>query len=361
MAIPIRITIEDIIAYSSFLSKRASGATLQEIKSALGEPKTDARKVGGLRYLKIIDEREGRIKAAPIAREIAKNKDNEIAFAKVLSQVVLQVPPYWAIVERAYHRDEKSLAAADVGSHWHDNFGDEVSSNEDTLLEQVTTFFQIAEAAGLGKYVVGRRGSPTRMEFNFERLGHLIESAPQPTDLVDQPGAVNRDSSHSQESSVDQEIPPVVERTPRNLGQGIFVAHGKNKMPMEQLKKILEQFKIPYKVAIEEPNLGRPISAKVKETMEACNCAILIFTADEEFKDKDGNTIWRPSENVVFELGASSFLYENRIVIMKEQSVVFPSNYRDVGYIAFEKDQLEAKAMEILRELIGFGIVKIST
>jgi len=41
--------------------------------------------------------------------------------------------------------------------------------------------------------------------------------------------------------------------------------------------------------------------------------------------------------------------------------VEFPANFRDLGYISFTKDQLEAKAMEILKELIGFGIVKVST
>jgi predicted nucleotide-binding protein len=95
--------------------------------------------------------------------------------------------------------------------------------------------------------------------------------------------------------------------------------------------------------------------------MEACNCAILIFTADEEFKTAKGEVIWRPSENVVYELGASGYLYDNRLVIMKEESVTFPSNFRDIGYISFEKDQLDAKAMDVLKELIGFGIVKVST
>jgi predicted nucleotide-binding protein len=68
-----------------------------------------------------------------------------------------------------------------------------------------------------------------------------------------------------------------------------------------------------------------------------------------------------PSENVVYELGASSYLYGDRVVIMKEDSVDFPSNFRDIGYISFATDQLEAKTMEVLRELIGFGIVKVST
>ena len=145
------------------------------------------------------------------------------------------------------------------------------------------------------------------------------------------------------------------------MGQAIFIAHGKDKKPLEQLKRILEQFKIPYRVAIDEPNLGRPIGSKVREIMKSCNCAILIFTADEEFEDRDGKTIWRPSENVVYELGATGYLYDNRIVIMKEDTVDFPTNFRDIGYIPFERDPLEAKTLDIIKELIGFGIVKVST
>jgi predicted nucleotide-binding protein len=99
----------------------------------------------------------------------------------------------------------------------------------------------------------------------------------------------------------------------------------------------------------------------VREVMESCNCAILIFTADEEFKNAEGNQIWRPSENVVFELGASGYLYGNRIVIMKEEGVDSPTNFRDLGYISFSKDALDSKAMDVLKELIGFGTVKVST
>ena len=42
----------------------------------------------------------------------------------------------------------------------------------------------------------------------------------------------------------------------------LFVAHGKNRKPLDDLKNPNE-FKIPYKVAIDEPNKGRPISDKV--------------------------------------------------------------------------------------------------
>jgi predicted nucleotide-binding protein len=140
----------------------------------------------------------------------------------------------------------------------------------------------------------------------------------------------------------------------------IFIGHGKNKVPLQQLEKLLSEYKIPHKVAIDEANKGRPISQKVAELMEECGAAIIIFTSDEEFKDTNGETIFRPSENAIFELGAASAMYGSRVVIFKESGVNFPSNFRDIGYIEFEKDRLDAKVNELFRELIGFRLITVS-
>lgn len=140
----------------------------------------------------------------------------------------------------------------------------------------------------------------------------------------------------------------------------IFLGHGKNRRPLEQLIKILDEYGIPHKEAIAEANAGRPIPTKVAETMRECGAAILIFSADEEFRDADGNEIWRPSENVIHELGASSVLYDSRIVIFKEETVTLASNFASIGYISFEKDKLSDKGIDLFRELVRFKIVNIS-
>jgi len=70
--------------------------------------------------------------------------------------------------------------------------------------------------------------------------------------------------------------------------------------------------------------------------------------------------VYRPSENVVFELGAASVLYGSRIIIFRDSRVQFPANFRDIGYITFEPGQLAAKVNELFRELIGFGLIKVS-
>lgn len=140
----------------------------------------------------------------------------------------------------------------------------------------------------------------------------------------------------------------------------IFLGHGKNRGPLQQLEKFLSEYKIPYKVVVDEANKGRPISQKVADSMHECGAAIIIFTADEEFKDPNGQVIFRPSENAIFELGAASALYGSRVIIFKEAGVTFPTNFRDIGYIEFDKDRLDAKVSELFRELIAFKLIMLS-
>lgn len=153
--------------------------------------------------------------------------------------------------------------------------------------------------------------------------------------------------------------PPPADLAPARKN-AIFVGHGGNRKPMEQLVKILNEYGIPHREAVDEANRARPIPQKVAETMRECGAAILVFTADKEYFDKDGEPIWRPSENVSHELGAASVLYGERIVVFKEQGIELPSNFSSVGYIEFEKDKLIDKGIELFRELVSMKILSIS-
>lgn len=154
----------------------------------------------------------------------------------------------------------------------------------------------------------------------------------------------------------DRESEPAVPKRPNKL----FVGHGRNKKPLEQLTKTLRDFGIPHIVAEDEPNSGRPISQKVRDTMNQCGAAILIFSADVEYFDEDGKSVWRPSENVDHELGAAAVMYDDRVILFKEDSISLASNFSGIGYIPFEKDKLDAKTNDLLRELIAFKILKVS-
>lgn len=155
-------------------------------------------------------------------------------------------------------------------------------------------------------------------------------------------------------------IPTKKSSTPKmRAHKQIFIAHGQNKVPLKQLETILDQYKIPYQVATEDPQVSRPISKKIADIMKKCSSAIFIFTTDEEYTDLENNKRYSPSDNVFYELGAATILYENRIVILKEDGISFPNDFRDFGYISFGKDNITAKSMELLKELIKLDFIKI--
>lgn len=159
-------------------------------------------------------------------------------------------------------------------------------------------------------------------------------------------------------SSPPSPAPP--EGLTRPESRQFLIAHGWDKEALQQVQNILNRFHIPYVVAQEEPSAGRPISQKVHDLIKSCSAGIFIFSADQEFRNKDGETIWRPRENVIYELGAASLEYGQRIVVFKERGVYFPSDFSDLGHIEYEKGKLEAKAMDLIMELIALGAVKIT-
>ncbi|HZT16019.1 MAG TPA: TIR domain-containing protein [Gaiellaceae bacterium] len=175
------------------------------------------------------------------------------------------------------------------------------------------------------------------------------------------------DGAESSLGTTAPKVPPalVPPSAPASLAtparpKAIFIGHGPNNVPLTQLTKILDEYGLPYKVAEYEPSAGRPISQKVADLMGECGAAILIFTADRELRDLEGNPVWMSSGNVAHELGAASVMYDGRVVIFKELGVDLASNFSGIGYIEFEKDKLSAHGIELFRELVHFKLVKIS-
>lgn len=170
-----------------------------------------------------------------------------------------------------------------------------------------------------------------------------------------------QESPSKEENSdiVDQQSPIPVKETEKISAapRPIFIAHGKNKKPLDQLIEILKGFNVPYKVAVNEPHAGRPIPQKVKDLMNECGSAIFIFSKDGENTTESGETI--PNMNVVFELGAASVLYGEKVVIFKEDGLKFSSDFDSLGHISFEADKLDAQAMNLFKELISMGFLKV--
>lgn len=216
---------------------------------------------------------------------------------------------------------------------------------------------------GANPYVLREAGPPVAAE-EGEGGGPGTQPVEPPTVAIDVVAPAARVPSVTLDAPTPAPTPPAAapasEPTTSAANRQFFIAHGRDRTALAQLQSILKDLDIPYVVAEDEPNVGRPISQKIADLMRACSAGIFIFSGDEEVTDPGGNIVKRPRPNVVYELGAASLLYGQRIVIFKEAGVEFPTDFRDLGYIEYDNDLLSAKSMELLRELIKLKAVRLT-
>jgi predicted nucleotide-binding protein len=263
-----------------------------------------------------------------------------------LKAAVLSVPPYKTFFDA--FKGKKVPSAGPMREF----LGREAGVPAEYIEDSMTSILEDAQTAGLVRSVKGSDW----VDFTAAAV------TPTPEDDV----SLLDDEASDEDDAIEIKRPrDMIPETPsepakKKRPNRLFIGHGKNKKPLDQLTKMLRDLGIPHLVAEEEANVGRPISKKVRDTMDQCGAAILIFSADVEYFDKDQNSVWRPSENVAHELGASAVMYDDRIIIFKESSVTLASNFSGLVYISFEKDNLEAKMNELLRELVALKILRLS-
>ena len=206
----------------------------------------------------------------------------------------------------------------------------------------------------------------TVFRHDAEYLGYLrddylvVERIPDrddPGPPEELPARTDEEEHDESEPESDRSYQPTPSREERTVR--FFIAHGKNHRPLAQLKALLDEWNVAYKVVQDEPHAGRPISKKVADTMKECTAGIFIFTTEDGNTDEAGKPLPQPNLNVVFELGAASLLYGRKIVIFKQSGVTFPSDFSDLGWISFDGDDLHSATGSLLKELIGLGAIRI--
>ncbi len=239
MTLPIRTTMTDITSLCGYLNTKPIGATVAEAKAVIDSSVLDGRKLNALKHWGLIetDETSGKIKLTDSGRALAKNKF--AAMSKQLRQSIRGVPAYMAIVERAAHSKEYTVAANEIAAHWHKHFPGEASESERVLNDQAVCFFQIAEGADLGKMIAGRQGHSTRFEFLPETLETMIEGV----DAVEPKSAIVIEvetedvaPEQSKEAKIVNMPAPAAPLVPAS--NRVFITHGKNKKILEQVKEI---------------------------------------------------------------------------------------------------------------------------
>ena len=235
MLLPIRTTLEDLNAVCVYLATKPTGATLPEAKAVVDKRYLDGRKMAALKLWGLIEEADDKIKITEPGRRFVK--DSGSSRSDVLRDVVRQVPPYLAVIERVAHRNENSISATEVAAHWYEHFRADVSDSEKILNDQAVCFFHIAQGADLGELTIGRRGMPTRFDCDADATRAFVD----PSNSVAQHDMPTDDSTEGEDlekpllvSDEQGESDDAVTRSNQ-----VFISHGKNHKILEQVKEIV--------------------------------------------------------------------------------------------------------------------------
>lgn len=361
MTLPIKTTVDDVVRIVDFLKTKPAGCTVQDAKTLLESKYLDGRKLKAYQDWGFVKDADGQLRLDDRGWALARRPDEQ---TNIILEALDSIASYRAAIEWAYHQGLESVTVNDVAAYWIEHHKSSLGTeNEETIKAACNAFFSLAQGAGLGTYVLGRRGNPTRFDFNRARLDSVIHAGPS---------ALPHESDEEDAAEADQtEIeprheapggepaaPPSTERpaeslVPEKPDLRVFIAHGKNMDIVEQVETILGLADIESEYAEAEESPAIPVPEKVLGAMRRCSAGIICVSVDEGHVDGEGNP--QLNENVLIEIGAAFVLYDRRVVLLWDRRLDVPSNLQGLYRCEYEGDELNwAAGMKLMKAIKSF-------
>ena len=334
MLLPIRTAPEDIEGICSYLLAKPGGASPSEVVKKL-----DGRKTSALKFWGLVEDAAGRLTLSSRGRLVAA--DAGAQRARALREILVATPPYTSVIARAVERNETIMLASDIAGHWQHEFRSYLHFHAGVLNHQIVCFLRIAEAAALGRLVVGRKGKETRFELDGEEAAAFLRDAGTER-RSDREGLVDHETAR-----MPTGLTFPIRRSPR-----VFITCRASGKILEQVKELVAFGQIEPIVFRRHEIATAPLLSSLMEQMRGCDTAIV---------EVDANVLPREAEpriqaDVLLEIGAAMALYGRNFVLLVEDQVALPLNLQGLCECRYRGDELNMAAMmELLRAFSGFG------
>ena len=372
--LPVMTSPDDALAVATYLNTKVTGASLHDAKATLDGRLLDGRKIAAYKAWGLITREADVLRLTLRGRQLARaSADDQHA---VFTEVVLAIRAYRIAAEWIHHGAMEVVSLTELATHWFDHIREDLGTTaEKTIRRQAACFLGVAEAAGLGRYVIGRRGQPTRLEVDRDPLAQLVagaelsSGASAPSGSTEEAEEATEDSENEaqrgapgtedQPPSLDPERERSDEASSSLSGKAIrvFISHGPNVEIVDQVKTMLDLGGLPYDVVVEQESTAIPVPQKVFDAMRRCDAAVMCVTADSEGEREDGSYEINP--NVLIEIGAAFVLYEKRVALVWDRRISVPSNLQGLYRCEFEGNELSWSAgMKLMKAVNEFKGVR---
>ncbi|MCE2469448.1 MAG: nucleotide-binding protein [Dehalococcoidia bacterium] len=339
------------MAICTYLATKPIGATLTETKAVVANKYLDGRKLTALKFWVIAEEDSGKLKITERGRRIVK--ESAASRIEAMREIVRDVKPYTAFVEKVVHRHESTATATDVAAHWHDHFKDAVSDSEKILKDQAICFFHVAQEVDLGTLVFGRKGLSTRFDFDNDKSSRFISMQPS----NEQQAALEAVESEEEDwpSQVNDQEEGGINKSAAADSNQVFITHGANEKILSQLKELVTYGRFEPVVAMEHETSAKPVPQKVMSAMRTCRAAVIHVGTDKVLSDQAGNEVPQINANVLIEIGAAMALYGDKFILLVEEGLELPFNLQGLYECRYQGDELNMPAiMKLLKAFNEF-------
>jgi hypothetical protein len=138
-----------------------------------------------------------------------------------------------------------------------------------------------------------------------------------------------------------------------NRVKRVFITHGKNKLFIDPIRKLLAFGELEAVVADEKQTVSQPVPEKVMGDMRSCGAAIIHVEDEQRLMDKDVKEHIVLNSNVLIEIGAAMALYGQRFILVVKEGIELPSNLQGLYQVRYSGDTLDGTATIKLLEAIN--------
>jgi hypothetical protein len=176
LLLPFYGSAEDIEKIVHYLRTKPTGATERDLVNALGSKFADPRKFDFYDLLNLFS-RDGRIFRLTELGSSFLSSD-QVKKQGIIRIAIRSFKPYEGVIDWAFHNEMLILDADQVRHHWVQKYKDDLDlTNKYRLDSAPMTFFAICAMAGLGTFLIGRRGAKSRLELNPPEVEALLSNA----------------------------------------------------------------------------------------------------------------------------------------------------------------------------------------
>lgn len=178
--LPTRIGGQDLFEFVEKVTYHP-GSTEKEIKKRIDKPREISSLIRTGELLNLIEVTEGNYNPTELGKELVYADDKKKKDI-LLRDIILEFDLYSIPIDKLINKKSPpfQLVQRDFQKKWSINF--DLNQSKDYMDRAANTLFKLLETAGIGEYIIGRKGNPTRLEISendFDSLQKAIEEKKQ--------------------------------------------------------------------------------------------------------------------------------------------------------------------------------------